>query len=158
MFKKIITCIACIIPITACSVNFFRGEFGYIDHHIAIDDLIRAEWHFKKTGIDPYKKTSSEYIPDYIIGLSPENKHRKERKKEDYVFMINDKELMKNEDFLIRLLNAPCESNIMNNDDRSFYQPDGLSFPFGRMKSIIRCKNGYYKLEKISENIFVIKY
>lgn len=157
MFKKFIVCISCILPITACSVNFLRGEFGYIDHHIAIDDLIRAEWHFTKKGIDPYKN-SIEYIPDYIIGLPPEHRYRKDRKREDYVFMINDEELLKNEEFLVKLFYKPCHSNIMNNDERSYYQPNGLSFPFGRMKSIIRCQKGYYKLEQVSENVFVIKY
>lgn len=165
MFKKFIVCISCILPITACSVNFLRGEFGYIDHHIALWDFIRGEWHFKKTGIDPYKKfeleplnPSSESIFYYIQSIYPDDPRYSLNNEKDYLFEIKDDELLNNKEFLYTLLANPCKAKIMNNGNVSYSQPNGIGFPFGRMKSIIRCQKGYYKLEQISGNVFVIKY
>ena len=167
MFKKLLTCFACIIPFSACSVNFLRGEFSYIDHHIALDDLIRAEWHLYKTGIDPYKikRTHSDYfsenmkyIPNYIETIYFDDTRHKNHSRENYLFEINDYDLLNHKDFLSNLLIFPCNAKIMDNDKMSHIQPSGLAFPFGRMKNIIRCRKGYYKLEKINENSFVIKY
>lgn len=160
MFKKIITCIACIIPITACSVNFFRGEFGQVDHIIALSDFIRAEWHLNKTGEDPYSKefnlSYENNVPDYIKSIYPDDVRFQKKYEKGYLFEIEDIELIKSKDFLYTLFISPCTAKIMGNE--SHYNPKGLGFPFGRMKSIIRCQKGYYKLEQVSENLFVIKY
>ncbi|AGH38549.1 hypothetical protein F542_9320 [Bibersteinia trehalosi USDA-ARS-USMARC-188] len=159
MLKKLLTCLACIIPFSACSVNFLRGEFSYIDHHIALDDLIRAEWHFHQTGVDPYQYGTKEtYVPDYIVGIYSNDKKYDSYKKEYFLFQINDPDLIHNESFLFELLSSPCKANIMNHNNRENSQPKSIAFPFIRMKNIIRCRKGYYKLEKIDENSFVIKY
>ncbi|WGE64954.1 hypothetical protein NYR76_08775 [Actinobacillus equuli subsp. equuli] len=159
MLKKSIFYIACILSMSACSVNFLRAEFGYIDHHIALEDLIRSEWHLKKTGINPYNiQIHQSVIPDYITKIYSNDKRHINFPKQGYLFEIQDPELVKEKDFLISLFNSPCKAKVMKNDDMSHYQPAGLGFPFGRMKSIIRCPKGYYTLKQIDQSTFVIQY
>ncbi|WP_324681971.1 hypothetical protein [Bibersteinia trehalosi] len=160
MFKKLLTFLACIIPFSACSVNFLRGEFNYIDHHIALLDFIKTEWHFHKTGIDPYQyDTEDNYVPDYIISIYPDDKRYSSYKEKNFLFEIEDPDLIRNESFLYELLSSPCKkANVINHNNRKNSQPKGIAFSFISMKNIIRCRKGYYKLEKINDNSFAIKY